>query len=133
MRVLFLFLLLATTFYSCETQKAVTSTDKELKFDKNDEGEYDIIVFDSQYDYFLEAVAFPESYYSESYYHNKNVFYVNEWNYRHNLPLRYNPNIYEVSIDYSPQIKYGKTFEYKLYNFFKFIEWKHKIDLEGRN
>ncbi|MXV37390.1 hypothetical protein GO491_01670 [Flavobacteriaceae bacterium Ap0902] len=131
MRILFCFIFFS--FYACGVLNSNTVTDKnELKFEETEDGEYDIIVLDGQYDYFLNAIAFPENFYSESYYKNKNIFLVNEWNYRHTQPMRYDPNLYEVSIDYSPHIDYGKTFEYKLYNFFKFIEWKYGVDLDGR-
>ena len=132
MRILFLCILIAGTFFSCGTKYPEPSADKEMSFEENEDGEYDIIVFDTQYDYFLNAIAHPMNFYSESYYKSRNIFLVSEWNRRHMQPSIYNPNLYEVSIDYNPQIDYGLEFEYKLYNFFMFIEWKYGVDLDGR-
>ena len=132
MRVLFLCLLMMGLLHSCGTNYPQPSAEKEMTFEENDEGEYEIIVFDSQYETFLATRAFPKEFYSESYYKNRNTFLVTEWNMRHNQPMRYDPNLYEVSIDYNPQIDYGLDFEYRLYNFFMFVEWKYGVDLDGR-
>ena len=122
---------LLISLFSCATQTKVQNEKEEnsLSFDKNEEDEYDIVVFDSQYDIFLNTIARPMNHYSEAYYKNKNQIFVNEWNYRHSQPFHYDPNLYAVRIDYNPQLDYGITLEYKLYNFFKFIEWKYKVKL----
>ncbi len=52
---------------------------------------------------------------------------VTEWNYRYSQPMRYDPQIYEVKIDYESDIDYGLEVEYKLYMFFKFMEKQHKM------
>ncbi|MGB6083553.1 DUF6146 family protein [Moheibacter sp.] len=124
-------ILLILLFSGCTTTTPTPANTPEntLNFEKNDEDEYDIIVFDSQYDVFLMTVAKPKNFYSETYYKNKNQIYVSEWNYRNSQPFRYDPNLYAVYIDYQPNIQYGLTLEYKLYNFFKFIEWKYKVNL----
>lgn len=132
MRILFLCIILLGVLSSCATQIPKTNEENELVFEENDDGEYEIIVLDSQYEYFLNAIAKPKNFHSESYYKNRNIFYVTEWNARHNQAFQYNPNLYEVSIDYRPNIEYGYEFEYRLYNFFKFIEWKYNIDLDRK-
>lgn len=132
MRIFFICLLLLGFMNSCAIQHPKPSEKQEMTFEENDEGEYDIIVFDGQYDSFLNARAYPMDYYSETFYKNRNSFLVTEWNLRHGQPMKYDPNLYEVSIDYNPQIAYGKEFEYKLYNFFMFVEWKYGVDLDGR-
>jgi len=116
----------------CTTTKVPAPSDtseNSLNFEKNEEDEYDIIVFDPQYDVYLNTTAKPKNFYSENYYKNKNRFYVNEWNLRHSQPFSYDPDLYAVHIDYQPNVDYGLTLEYKLYNFFKFIEWKYKVNL----
>lgn len=132
MRILFLCLLLLGFLTSCATQIPKNQTENELVFEENDEGEYQIIVLDTQYEYFLSAIAKPKNFHSENYYKNRNIFYVNEWNSRHNQAFQYDPNLYEVRIDYQPHIDYGLDFEYRLYNFFKFIEWKYNVDLDRK-
>ena len=56
----------------------------------------------------------------------ENKFYVIEWNIRAKNPLRYNPNIYENVIEYDFNIDYGLDVNYKLYNYFKFVEYKYQ-------
>ena len=51
-----------------------------MKPEKNDDGEWDLDVIDTQYDYFLNAIAKPMSFYSEEYLKSRNTFLVNEWN-----------------------------------------------------
>ncbi|MRJ09651.1 hypothetical protein EDL98_00905 [Ornithobacterium rhinotracheale] len=114
---------------SCATQPVANH--KELKIEPNDEGEYDIEVLDPGYDTFLATKAFPESYFTESYLKQRNLVLVNNWNARHSQPRVYNPNIYEVYIDYNPQINYGLNFEWKLFNFFMFVEWQTGERIDG--
>ena len=114
---------------SCSTQNQSSNIAQNITFEQ-DEEEYDLIVSDSDYEIYLKTIAQPMNHYSESFYRSKNQFYVIEWNLRHNNPLRYNPNIYTSYISYDPNIEYGLNFEFKLYNFFKFVEWKYKISLD---
>lgn len=117
-------------FLGCTTNIPTNQSENQsLSFDKNDEDEYDLIVMDLDYEYYLKAIAPPENFYSESYYKTKNEFFVMEWNLRNSQPLNYDPNFYTSRIDYNPRTNYGLHFEYKLYHFFKFIEWKYKIRL----
>lgn len=92
----------------------------------NDTLEYEIIIFDNGFQYYLNAIAKPEWYYTQSYLENKNKFYVTEWNIRARDPLRYNPSIYENQINYDFNIDYGLEVNYKLFNYFKFVEYKYK-------
>ena len=116
---------------SCSTQnKANNSTKNDaIQAQKNDEGEYDLEVFDSQFTYFLNAIARPMSMYSEGSLKNRNQFLVSEWN-SYYVSGRYR-NIIESSIDYDPNINYGLKFEYKLYQVFAFVKWKYGLKLNG--
>lgn len=93
----------------------------------NDDLEYEIIIIDIGFDTYLHSIAKPVTFYSQSYYEQKNVFYVVEWNIRANNPMQYDPNLYENQIDYRPGIDYGLDVNYKLYNYFKFVEYKYKV------
>ena len=65
-KLLFLFTVLA--IISCSPQKTIAKDDTnktEMKPEKNDDGEWDLQVIDTQYDYFLNAIAKPMSFYSE--------------------------------------------------------------------
>lgn len=100
-----------------------------MKPSKNEDGEWDLTVIDTQFDYFLSAVARPISQYTESYLKTKNTFLVNEWNGYYNSG-RYR-NIIESGIDYDPKENYGIRFEYKLYQVFVYVNWKYKLRLNG--
>lgn len=114
---------------NCATNLPTSEKENTLSFDKNEEDEYDLIVMDLDYEVYLRSIAQSKNFYSLEFYKNKNQNYVTEWNIRHNQPFRYNPDLYAVRIDYNPRINYGLDFEYKLYHFFKFIEWKYKTKL----
>lgn len=132
MRKLILLFSFSLLFIGCSTNKSTEKTasnkeDNSLKFEPNDEGEYDIIVFDPQYDIYLKSVALPKEYYSKAYYEQRNRQYVIIWNQRHMQPMTFNPDLYAVSIDLDPTVDYGYEFEYKLFNFFRFIEHKYRV------
>lgn len=103
---------------------------EESNPENEEEEEWEIIVFDAGYEGFL-ATQHAKEFYSESSLKVKNTMMVAEWNYRYRLPSAYNPNIYEVSIDYRPMTDYGLEFEYRLYMFFRFMEKEHSISLLG--
>lgn len=115
---------------SCATQAPIKSATDTLSFEKNEEEEYDIIVLDTEYNMYLMSIAKPMNFYSEEYYKNKNIFYVSEWNSRVSQPFRFDPNFYSMRIDYNPSENYGLKLEYKLYNYFQFINWKYKVNLD---
>ena len=125
------FLMILFLAFNCSPQNK-TANNKEntaIKPEKNADGEWDIEVLDSQYDYFLNAIAKPMSMYSESYLKNKNTFLVNEWNsYYYSGKYR---NVIESSIDYDPQENYGLKFEYKLYQVFAYVQWKYGLRMSG--
>ena len=130
MKKLLTIILMSASFIGCAPQKNVASDQKtEMKPEKNDDGEWDLQVIDTQYDYFLNAIAKPIDFYSESYLKNKNAFLVVEWN-----SLYYsgrNRNVIESSIDYDPNENYGLKFEYKLYQVFAYVQWKYGLKLNG--
>lgn len=120
-------LLFALSCSSTRTNTPVDPHSSAMTFEPNEDGEYDIVVMDTQFDVYLRTIAQPKWYYSYDYYRTKNRIFVTIWNQRHAMPMSYNPNLYAVSIDLDPRIDYGLDFEYKLYNFFKFIEWKYRV------
>ena len=115
---------------SCATQNTTfPKDDNPIQAQKNDDGEYDLEVFDSRFTYFMNAVARPISMYSESYLKTKNQFLVSEWN-SYYYSGRYR-NVIESSIDYDPNINYGLKYEYKLYQVFEFVKWKYGLRLNS--
>lgn len=97
----------------------------------NDSLEYEVIIIDNGFSYWLASMAQPRNYYSLSYLENKNYQYVTEWNSRVLQPQRYNPNLYEMSIDYRPDIHYGYEVNYLIYNYMIYFQNTYKQKLGG--
>ena len=131
MKILILFTVILALIYSCSsTSKRSTTTKETLQNEAviiaNDSLEYEIIIIDTGFKFYLNSIAKPANFYSQSYYETKNKFYVTEWNSRAQNSLRYNNDIYENVIDYNFNTNYGLDVNYKLYNYFKFVEYKYK-------
>ena len=121
---------------SCGTQKQTLdiSNEEQAVFDskeeepveiKDDETEYEIIIIEPGFNTWLLSIARPEGYYSQSFLENRNAILVMNWNQRVMQPNLYNPNLYEMQIDYDPNIDYGYEVNYKLYNYFIYFQRKY--------
>jgi len=87
---------------------------------------YEIIIIDVGFNTWLQSIARPEGYYSQTFLENRNWIYVIEWNNRVLLPLRYDPLLYELRINYDLNIDYGYEVNYKLYNYFIYFQRKYR-------
>lgn len=131
MKKLLWFFLLGFCIYSCSSTKEreMVVNEEVAKNDTvriaNDSLEYEIIIIDPGYSYFLNAIAHPKGYHSLSYLENKNRFLVADYNSRVFQPNVYDPSIYTQQIDYNPSIDYGYDVNYKLYNYFVFLSRKY--------
>ena len=118
---------------SCHAPKKTVTTSDNQKEEPvriaNDSLEYEIIIIDIGFNFYLESIAKPMSYYSQSFLETRNRIYVTEWNNRARNLTRYNANIYENVIDYQLHIDYGMEVNYKLYQYFQFAQKKYKIRL----
>ncbi len=133
MRSLFIIVITLTVLASCQTQKGITKdSDSGLKIEEteSDSTQYELLIFDIKFDSFLVTQP-PMEFYSQNYYETWNIQYVIEWNIRHNNPSRYG-DFYESQIDYIQSIDYGIELNYKLYNYFLFIEKEYGITLVKR-
>ncbi|WP_262150552.1 DUF6146 family protein [Chryseobacterium foetidum] len=122
-------LTLFPTFHYAQNKPQKSEEEAVMKPEKNDDGEWELTVIDTQYDYFLNAIAQPISQYSESYLKNRNTFLVTEWN-SYFTSGRYR-NVIESSIQYDPTEKYGIKFEYRLYQVFAYVQWKYGLKMSG--
>jgi len=121
---------------SCSSNKAliIPNDEEKIAFNQtkgdtitiaNEEVEYEIIIIEPGYNYWLQSIAKPEGYYSQQFLENRNNIWVIEWNQRVNQPQRFDPNLYELMINYSPHIDYGYDVNYKLYNYFIYFQRKY--------
>ncbi|NJX16276.1 DUF6146 family protein [Tamlana crocina] len=131
MKKLFYILILAALAFNCNTTKQTASIDDErLQTLKNndtvvissDKTEYEIIIIEPGFNFWVASRARPHGFYSQQYLENRNYQYVIEWNQRVLQPQRYNPNLYELQIDYQPNIDYGYEVNYLLYNYFIYFQ-----------
>ena len=132
MKKLLLMFLIIGSVSACTSLNTTEQEKKEsvaLKPEKDEDGEWDLEVIDTQYNYFLNAVAQPMSYYTESTLKARSRILVNEWN-AHFVSGRYQ-DIIQSQIEYNPEEKYGLKFEYKLYQVFAYVQWKYKLRLLG--
>jgi len=131
MRQLIYYLAIVLFLFSCGTTSKTSTTlpAKELPEGAvriaNEALEYEIIILDIGFEPYLYTIAKPDHFYSQDYYESKNKFYVTQWNIRARDPLRYDNSIYENVIDYDFNTDYGLDVNYKLYNYFKFVEYKY--------
>ena len=91
----------------------------------NAESNYEIIIIEPGFNTWLQSIARPEGYYSQSFLETRNKFYVVEWNNRVLDPIRFDPQLYELQINYEPFVDYGYEVNYKLYNYFIFFQRKY--------
>jgi hypothetical protein len=97
----------------------------------NDSLEYEVIIIDNGFSNWLVSRAYPRNFHSLSYLENKNNQYVTEWNSRVLQPLRYDPNLYEMSINYNSTTKYGYEVNYLIYNYMIYFQNTYKQKLWG--
>jgi len=130
-----LYVLLSIFLFNCNTSKTPTSkkdlneianTENDTIRITNDKLEYEIIIIDPGFNFWLTATARPRGFYSQQYMENRNRIYVIEWNQRVLQPQRFNPQLYELQIDYEPNINYGYEVNYMLYNYFIYFQLKYK-------
>ncbi|NMH89412.1 DUF6146 family protein [Flavivirga algicola] len=135
-------LLFSVFVFNCNTSKPIASgintSEKELAQIDNDtviianeDLEYEIIIIEPRFNTWLLSIAKPEGFYSQKYLENRNLIYVTEWNQRVLQPQRFDPNLYELQIDYQPGIDYGYDVNYKLFNYFIFFQLTYNQRLGG--
>jgi len=138
MRKSILLLLLFISIISCKTidspkpigderEESLVANDTVII--GSDENTYEIIIIDPGFNAWLQSTARPRHYYSQSFMEGRNQIYVTNWNIRVNQPQQFNPNLYEMTIDYNSNEDYGYEINYKLYNYFIYFQLTYKQQL----
>lgn len=112
-----------------QEQTVFEQTEKDTVAIANAESKYEIIIIEPGFYTWLNSIARPEGYYSQHFMENRNELFVLEWNRRVLDPGRYNQNLYFWQIDYDRHIDYGYDVNYKLYNYFIYIQRKYNEQL----
>jgi hypothetical protein len=133
--------ILAFIFFSilgCTGSKSTVSDANKSKVTQNDtvriandELQYEVIIIDPGFSTWLITNALPRGYHSQSYLESKNRMYVSEWNSRVMQPQRYESSLYEMTINYDPNVDYGYEVNYLIYNYMIYFQNKYKQKLNG--
>lgn len=126
-------LILSIMVYACSSSSLKNGTTKkeEPVVIANDSLEYEVIIFDIGFNYYLNSIAKPVGYYTQNYLENWNRTYITTWNIRAQNPTQFDQNIYANIIDYNFKIDYGMDVNYKLFNYFEFAQQKYNMRLDG--
>ena len=116
---------------ACDSTKDIASTDKpKLESDTihiaNDKIEYEVTIIDAGFQSWFNTNARPRNFYSQSYLESRNRVWVLEWNRRAMNPYQFNPNLYELQINYDSNIDYGYEVNYMIYNYLVYFQLKNK-------
>lgn len=135
---LYIIAIIFCVLIGCTSTKSVVVTKEKPTGTKNDtvrivneELEYEVIIIDPGFSSWLVSTALPRNYYSQSYLENKNRLWISEWNSRVAQPFRYNPNLYEMTINYDPTINYGYEVNYLIYNYLVYFQNTYRQKLFG--
>ncbi|MFV8337001.1 DUF6146 family protein [Flavobacterium sp. RSP29] len=134
----FYILLLSCFIIGCTTSKPILSGKGESTIKQsdtvriaNDELEYEVIIIDPGFSTWLISRAYPRGYHSQTYLENKNLIWISEWNSRVLQPQRYYSNLYEMTINYDPNINYGYEVNYLIYNYLVYFQNTYKQKFFG--
>ncbi|WP_340063093.1 DUF6146 family protein [Ascidiimonas aurantiaca] len=136
MRSIFWAIVLIAMVAGCATGKtSSTISDKERDaFNQkqndtiritNDSLEYEIVIIEPGFYFWLNSIAFPRGHYSQKFLEARNRLLVLEWNNRVMQPQVFDPNLYLLPIDYNPSIDYGYEVNYQLYYYFIYFQRKY--------
>ncbi|OUR90692.1 hypothetical protein A9Q87_12100 [Flavobacteriales bacterium 34_180_T64] len=138
MKSIVMLLLIGCLFTSCKSYQNVVNESKEILLKDrdtvriaNDAIEYEIIIIEPGFNYWLKSTARPEGYYTQSYLESRNKLYVSAWNQRVLNPISYGNEHYLMRIDYDYGIDYGYEVNYILYNYFIYFQLTYKQRLTG--
>jgi hypothetical protein len=92
----------------------------------SDESDYEIIIIEPGFNSWLYRTAKPRGFYSQQYLETRNALLVQEWNIRNSQPTTFDPNLYQLRIDYDTRSDYGYDVNYKLYNYFIYFQLTYK-------
>ncbi|MUH34465.1 hypothetical protein D9O36_01305 [Zobellia amurskyensis] len=132
--VIGLFVILIASSCSSTKETVAISDDEKMAFRQkegdtvkiaSDDTEYEIIIIEPGFNFWLQSVARPRNFYTQSYMENRNNIFVTNYNQRVMQPFQYDPNLYELQINYNPHTDYGYEVNYKLYNYFIYFQRKY--------
>ncbi len=113
-------------YFSEKEKEIFQETENDTVEISSDKTEYDIIIIEPGFYTWLNSIARPSGYYSQSFLEIRNEILVLNWNQRVLFPRQWDPNLYMFQINYDPQIDYGYDVNYKLYNYFIYFQRRYR-------
>lgn len=135
---LLFFALIITLVFSCKSynssqiinnSSASSLVENDTVNISSDETDYEIIIIDAGFNSWLLGTARPRGFHSQSWLESRNALLVQGWNQRNLQPTVYDPNLYQLRIDYDTRTDYGYEVNYLLYNYFLYFQLKYKQQL----
>lgn len=135
--IILLVFLVFSVFVACNTTKNIKSFEDvpKLKSDTirivNEEIEYEVTIIDGGFMSWFNSHAKPKSFYNQSNLEARNRIWIVEWNRRCMIPSKFDPNLYEMPINYETTINYGFDVNYMIYNYLLYFQLTKKQQLGG--
>ncbi len=107
-------------------KEAFSQTEGDTIKISSDESEYEIIIIEPGFNIWMNSIARMRGYYSQGFLETRNQIMVANWNQRVMQPNRFNPNLYQLPINYESTIDYGYEVNYRLYNYFIYFQRKYR-------
>ena len=114
---------------ACSSQKEFVKIvpTKDVAANVKDSSEYELIVFDPQFETWFMANYSPAKDHSNEYYQSWNNQYVTDWNYHY--MAGHNLRVFENYIDWDDFVNYGIELNRKLYYYFRYVETYLKVPI----
>ena len=112
---------------ACSSQKEFVKIAPTKHAAVIDSTEYELLVFDPQFETWFMTNYSPAKDHSNEYYQSWNNQYVTDWNYHY--MTGHNSNIFENYIDYDDFVNYGIELNRKLYYYFRYVETYLKVPI----
>ena len=136
MKNLILIVIIVIGVLSCKTSGKTISSYDEINTVNQDtvriadeESDYEIIIIEPGFNNWVASRAKPRGFYTQQFLESRNAQYVVAWNNRVLDPTRFDPNLYEIQIDYNTTIDYGYEVNYLLYYYFIYFQMNYKQQL----
>ncbi len=123
--------------FSCNSSTKIAENNDKPKLESdtvriaNDEIEYEVVIIDIGFTNWFNTYAKPRGFYSQSFLEARNQVWVTEWNRRVLLPSMYDPNLYEMQINYNSFTDYGYEVNYMIYNYLVYFQLTKNQKLGG--
>ena len=127
MKNLLSLLLILVFAISCASHKNQIKFSETTPSQENDSTQYELVVFDPNFETWYTLKDNPAMYHSQSYYEVWNRQYVLAWN-LHAMDFRAN-KFFETIVGYEFDVDYGFQLNHKLFHYFMYVEHVLKIPI----